>query len=314
MLMTFEQLKKNASKDIVSFLAEDWEVKENRVTKHNRGELTGLTFMPKGSDGGPTIYAEDMYDHYLHGVPYEKIIENFGRSIAESYAAHNDFSKLIEDLTLDKIKDNLCLRLVDKKRNEKLLEKAAYRDIGADFAVTADICWSNASGITRACITNDILGTLNVTKDELFDAATSCQIKAAEPILVPLIGALNEGSASGAALKGNALKDGSIRESNEPYILTTADDMNGAVALAYPGVLERISLLLGGDFYVLPSSIHEVIVIKADDPSKETHFQQTIIDANHSVLEMQDVLTDSLLICHDGNLERVGSETTTVLN
>jgi len=52
----------------------------------------------------------------------------------------------------------------------------------------------------------------------------------------------------------------SERERLHGYLLTTSDRRNGAVALFYPGVKERLAELLGGDYYVGFTSIHEAVI------------------------------------------------------
>lgn len=45
------------------------------------------------------------------------------------------------------------------------------------------------------------------------------------------------------------------------YVLTNQEKYLGASTLLYPGVLEEIFRKLSRDFYVLPSSIHECIIV-----------------------------------------------------
>ena len=48
----------------------------------------------------------------------------------------------------------------------------------------------------------------------------------------------------------------------ELHILSNTSGIRGAVAILYPGVLKMAALQIGGDLIVIPSSIHEMILIK----------------------------------------------------
>ena len=62
--------------------------------------------------------------------------------------------------------------------------------------------------------------------------------------------------------------------------------------------------LLDGDFYVLPSSVHELIVVAVDDPDPQ-QMVEMIREANRTVVDEKDVLANDLYICESGKLRRV---------
>ena len=77
-----------------------------------------------------------------------------------------------------------------------------------------------------------------------------------------------------------------------------------AGALFYPGVINRIHELLGGDFYVLPSSVHELILIAVDDQDPQ-QLADLVRSANRSVVRHNEILANDLFICESGKLCRV---------
>ena len=88
------------------------------------------------------------------------------------------------------------------------------------------------------------------------------------------------------------------------FVLTNSKLYWGAGALFYPGVIERIHELLDGDFYVLPSSVHELIIMPVEDQDPEM-LAGMIRSANRSVVEPGEILADDLYICESGRLRRV---------
>lgn len=67
---------------------------------------------------------------------------------------------------------------------------------------------------------------------------------------------------------------------------------------------ERIHELLGGDFYVLPSSVHELILLKAEDQDPK-QLADLVRSANRSVVKENEILADDLYVCESGRLCRV---------
>jgi len=88
------------------------------------------------------------------------------------------------------------------------------------------------------------------------------------------------------------------------YVLSNEDSFFGAAALFYPGMLERLTILIGGAFYVLPSSIHEVLVlpVTGGDAQKLADIIKT---ANRTVTDSDVFLADDLFVCEAGRLRQV---------
>lgn len=86
------------------------------------------------------------------------------------------------------------------------------------------------------------------------------------------------------------------------YILTTRDFSFGAVALFYPGVQERLARIMGGNYYAIPSSVHEFIILPESDRYGESALAQMLYEVNRDVVEPEEVLTDTLYY-YDAELE-----------
>ena len=78
------------------------------------------------------------------------------------------------------------------------------------------------------------------------------------------------------------------------YILTNEQELNGASALLYGDILKDFANKKGADMYILPSSIHEVIMVPADRINDPTKLLSIVHDANTTVVSTGDVLSDSV--------------------
>ena len=88
------------------------------------------------------------------------------------------------------------------------------------------------------------------------------------------------------------------------YVLSNEDSFFGAAALFYPGMLERLTILMGGAFYVLPSSIHEVLLLPVTDGDAQK-LADIIKTANRTVTDSDVFLADDLFVCEAGRLRQV---------
>ena len=88
-----------------------------------------------------------------------------------------------------------------------------------------------------------------------------------------------------------------------PYVLTNREAYWGAAALYYPGVIERLCELMG-DFYIVPCSVHEVLIISAASDIDPDNLGWMIKDANRTVVNDADILSDDLYICESGSVKK----------
>ena len=144
-----------------------------------------------------------------------------------------------------------------------------------------------------AIISNATLEAYGITKDELYDQAKENDKKNTykQPILCD-INDIIFNIIAGEKLfdEKNLLENNEIIniEDDELLVLSNRGSREGAALLFNEDVLERISEVMNGDYYIIPSSIHEVIVLK-EMPAPELN--QMIAEVNNTQVEPEDVLS-----------------------
>ena len=78
------------------------------------------------------------------------------------------------------------------------------------------------------------------------------------------------------------------------YVLTNASRSLGAAAMFYPDVKEKAAEIIGGDYYILPSSCHEVILVPDTLEVKAKDLCEMVKEANRTVVEDKDILSDNV--------------------
>lgn len=289
-----EQLKEAAKRDILAQLEGSWKVKENEVTKNNV-TLTGLVFIKDDAPGGPTIYAEDICDIVNSGEPYEDVVRHMAESISASSEMFSALASKFDISDFESVKDRLEIRLIGTDRNKDFLDDLVYREACSGLALVPDFVNYVLDGEMRARVTRGMAREFGVSDEEIISKALENSMKKNPPVFFSMEDAVCYGSDNSRNLLN---LDTLPYEKEGMYVLSNTGMSNGACALFYPGVADKINDLLG-DFFVLPSSVHEIIIVPATkgDPVKLT---EIIRGANRSVVADQEILSDHLYIFRAG--------------
>ena len=275
----------------------DMEIEEREVSKAQRGVLNGLLFKKKGLDCAPTFYVEDFYMAYKAGTS----IADLSHQAVETAVRSMDMADLLARDSFDMLGDteSLRVRMLNKGRNKKYLKGIPFRELGCGFVYIAEM----GRGEYGAVITDALMKDYKMTADEVFEKA----IKNTMVNYPAVLHDLGESVIQGTEDCENLLELPSGRApagAGPGFVLTNSRFFWGAGALFYPGIMDRIREVLGGDFYVLPSSVHELILIKVEDQDPQ-ELADLVRSANRSVVKDSEILADDLYICESGRLCRV---------
>ena len=75
-------------------------------------------------------------------------------------------------------------------------------------------------------------------------------------------------------------------------VATTEGAFMGASVIQHPGFMEQAAEQISGDFFVLPSSIHEVLLIPDDGKSDHHELEAMVQSINETQVEPADRLSD----------------------
>ena len=270
------------------------EIEKGTVNKPQKGTLTGLRFIKEGNRVAPTLYAEDLYARYTQGHPIDKIAHEAVESIMQSFDISLPFPE--DDFDLKDMVSDIRPRLLSKERNHKIAETAPYMDVGGGLMLIADV----VRGDFRAMVTKEMMIDSDITDDELFEIALD-NVPEDEAVLFGLPDMIYTPPEERTELFG-AGRDGSAAEDFDVYILSNRDMFWGAAALFYTGVMDRLREMLG-DFYVIPSSVHELLLLPVTADADPKNISQMIWSANRSVVDEEEVLSDDLYICESDSLK-----------
>lgn len=289
----FNQAVVGAIEDMIPIpLKEDFDVSVREVIKNNDEVLHGVTIMMSGRNVAPTVYLEECYVDYLEGIPVDEIAHDI---ISVSVEAYKTAPK-IEDIPLnyEAVQNKLVVQLVDAEKNKARLKDLVYAGVGNGFVIIPYVVIrEDADGSMRAAVTKSMAEEFNYNIEQVMDTALLNTVELYQPTFTGISSMMTIGNMGN---QDNPMRaDFVIDPDLGMYVLTNRVSTNGASALYYPGMKERIGELLGKNYYVLPSSIHEQIIVPEGTGPSLKDLQIMVKEANNTVVEPRDVLSDKVL-------------------
>lgn len=157
---------------------------------------------------------------------------------------------------LESWKNKLGIKVIKTEKNRELLEEIPHLDV-LDLSLTFYVILDRqCEGSATMQITNEYMRQWNLETEELYEMA----MRSAVRLLPAEFCSLPDMIRRITGIEVEAIR-GMQREC-QMYVLTNSSKIQGAACMFYPHVLEMIGEILKEDFYILPSSIHEVIICR----------------------------------------------------
>ena len=272
-------------------LSHSYEIVLKKVVKNNDVCRYGISAFPKEGNNGKKVsrivYLEDFYQEYEDEQEY-----NLEGIVSEICSILIDFTSPGFNETdytdIDKVKDKIIFELVNYEKNEKRLLDRPYikiMDLAVIFAfVATDL--GRDFGVVH--ITNEIAKQFGLTRDEIWEFAKVNTPKLLKADIMPMSSFVYDEKA----------------DNEEMYIICNRKKTSGAGVILYDRILEELSSELESDLYILPSSVHETIVIRADKNKDVYALQEMVKNINNTVVSAEDILSDKVY-CYYRNSKKL---------
>lgn len=280
-------------------------IKNNNIVRH---ACTVSLRNYKEIYAAPTLYLEDFYEYYLMGIPLTSLADKI-LDCAEEYLRSPALPSV--DLSnYDSVRTHLCIQLVNCEKNAELLRRLLWRPL-EDLAIIPVLLIEDPE-MGRGCIKvrKEYIESWGVTDARVFDDAISNApdiLPATFCSLEDMLAELCRSTAAGGTpnVPGDEFYSGSVLDFNadsetnsekdtcEMYLLSNSRLTSGAASIVYPGVAQKVHRRIGSDYFLLPSSVNEWIIVR-DFGQSPAEFKQIVQDVNHSEVPPEEVLSDSV--------------------
>ena len=279
--MDYQNFKIKLVELVQKEINENTEISLERIPKNNGVYMEGIVFSRKGENTSPVIYVEEYYQYWKKGVSMEQLVEK----IIWSYSHFKPVARMTDDFFKDynRLKSRIFYKIINYEKNRELLKKIPHRRI-LDLAMVFYYQVDEVDPPATILIQNTHLSMWDITQKELEENAVkyTCLCLPAEFLTMSQLAGLEE-----------EYMDEILEEESCPmYILTNKERRYGAGTIFYPGILEQAQKLLGDNFYILPSSIHECILVPEEGSYDQDGLTEMVTEINAQHVDAREVLSD----------------------
>lgn len=270
-------VKERIPEYLLQYTIED--VRLEPVTKNNGVVCTGLIICVRGENLSPNIYLEYFYMMHKRGMDMDEIL----RAIQAEYESARGQLCAEQYQTMDEIivRENLFLKLINRERNKEMLEGCPYipfHDLAISFRYLVK---HDEEGIASAILREKEMELWKLTTDEIFRLARENTMR-----LFPMrLAKLNDMIPIGLT---------ELAEYPDMYVLTNRQQINGATCMLYRDVLEQFAGQVESNFYILPSSIHEVLLLPDCCGMDADYLRKSVREINAYAVADMDYLSDNV--------------------
>lgn len=257
------------------------------VLKNNGQVLDGLIILPQQLNIAPTLYLNFYYEQLKNGHTLEQICTEICRHY-EINCPHTSID-IAFFTDFKKVRSHIAYKLINHEKNSALLKDVPhirFLDLAIVFYCLIPSIQTQYASIL---IHNQHLDFWNVSAKELFDLASENTPKLqgySFENITRLLHHLTFGS-------DEEPDETSVKQSSYPlFVLSSKNHLYGASCILYQDLLYTLAQKADMDFYILPSSIHEVILIPTQDDRSFKELSAMVKEINQSEVSPEDVLSN----------------------
>ena len=274
---------------------QDAEFQVQQVKKPGNLTLTGIIIRVKNLPVAPCYYIDEEYTKHLNGAPIADIASRVATAMKSSAAPASDIDiSLITDF--DKAKSYIIPRLIDIRpgKNDGYLKDRVCNPIaGTQIGIIYDLDIPSTHAEMTVGVTNTLLEMWQLTTDELHELAIQNGSKIRPIYFSDMFSMLNDLS---------PLPFPEAEPDATMFVLTCKNKTHGASVILYPETIEMLHTRFPKGFWLLPSSVHEWIIVHKDlgDPDM---LKEMVMAINASEVLPADQLADEVFTLDSaGNL------------
>lgn len=284
--MNYQEFLFQVKLQLMKKLGSDHQVTIRSVTKNNNLKLDALTILEPGRHIAPTIYLNPYYKELEQGtLSFEQILSQilaFHREYMPSVPINPDFFS-----DFDSVKDHVAYKLIHYRRNQEVLKTIPhipYLDLAICFYCAVQ---TGPKSQATVLIHNEHLKMWNIDESTLYETA-----RANTPKLFPH-------TLTGMNTFMEQFDDPSLRDlATDPsfylpmYVLSNKYNLFGASCILYENLLSQLAVQFNCSYYLLPSSLHELILVPSENKNDLAFFSAMVQDVNKSHVAPIDILSD----------------------
>jgi len=277
--MTYFQFIHAVETKVKKEVEEEKTVSIHTNVKNNGVRRSGIMISEKGINISPTIYLEEYFHQFRMGYPLEQIAKDIV-GLYEKIRFQNSWEDGEKVKDYEFVKDKIIYRLIGREENQELLKEIPYKsylDLAIIYYVLLEV---DEYGMASMMVRAEHMDMWKVTEEDLYYRACKNTQELLPYEFAPMRTVIEE-------LLGLGMEEGPAEK-----ILSNEMRSYGAAALIYPDCLRKIAGVVGENFFVIPSSVHETIIVAESEAPGREELRSMIEEINETQVEAEEVLSD----------------------
>ena len=290
--MNYETFKQEFAEDIKEKLYErgydDVRISFNNVEKTNQN-YEAMSVVPEGNNVGVNFNIENAFASYEHTDDYAGVLASATMVIADGLdrAPAIDVSALMD---YENMKEKLSVEVSSADANADLLANVPH-DRMEDLAVVYRfVMESSEDGRASILVTNNLMDRMGVSHEQLRSDALENSPEIRPVVIMGMNEVMKE-------MMGPEVYEmfGIPDDAEETmYVATVPDKNSGAGVIAYQEFMDQAAERVGGDFFVLPSSINEILLVPDNGDMTADALRDMVKDVNAKEVSPEERLSDNV--------------------
>lgn len=280
-----KEIMDEIQKEMQKNLGPMWKV-ERKTEQKIGGLKEGILCRFSGDNYAAVVYPQDFERALDSGTDIKELAEYLTQGLKED----REFL-LKAPKTQQEFRDALFVQVINADVNKGLLEDTVHDMVKGDVAAVARcrIDTGREDETASFLVSRENMAAFQMTQGEVMEQAYK-NTAASQKFSLQKMEDIMKEAMEQAGIPAEMIPDMG-QDGVEMYVLTNQERLNGASAMVCPEVLQDAYKELGEPFYVLPSSTHELILVKESMDMKPEELKQMVHDVNLSEVASEDLLS-----------------------
>ena len=285
--------------ETIKKLGGEYQVTVETKNKNNKAVYTGLHISRKGMEAEPLVYLDDYFRQYQNG---NMTVSEAVECVVRASRKKGPSVEIRQFLEYENVKDSIVYKLINTEMNRELLDDLPHMEFLDLSVVFCCLVMEEEDNPAFIWIHNIHMKLWDVTVEELYRAASENTQQLEKPELMnieeilydvlPEKGfSLNENDRS---MEEKTAGNNDAASTVPVYVLSSRKRLQGAACMLYPDLLRRIADRMDSSYYIIPSSIHELLLIPAAEFADRDELKAMICEINDTHVAPEERLSYSL--------------------
>ena len=239
----------------------------------------------------PSVNLKHFYENYQRDGSMDDVLASLADTVEQAYRNMDGLDFL--DNPIDKMdKSKVFMQLINTESNRDLLATVPHREFHDMSVIYRVLFQLDSDGMQSVVVTNDLAQTMEIDEEELFELAAE-QTKELFPPRIQSMAEVMRGFFGGAGISEDMEDALGLGDEVGMYMISNDFGIDGATNMVYDDVLYEASGRLGEDVYVLPSSIHEILLVPSSMGNPDD-LSEMVTSINRDTVDERDRLSNQV--------------------